>query len=129
MDNQNKFQGLKNLHQNLHSRKGLININSISKACSKDLKQTVHVGNNFLATINQATEGIESKPVEGMNKLLTAVKSVYIENNVQLTQPKIFVGNISYKLSTSQLKEFFSSFGKVIYAQIVKDRVKKRSKG
>ncbi|XP_028400363.1 F-box/LRR-repeat protein 7-like isoform X2 [Dendronephthya gigantea] len=50
-------------------------------------------------------------------------------NDVYLTEPKIFVGNISYKLSTLQLKEFFSSFGRVIFAQIVKDKVKKRSKG
>ena len=128
MDNQNKFQGLKNLHQNLHSRKGLTNLYSISKACSQDLKQTVCEGDNFPAS-NQLTERLDSKPVEGMNNLLKAVKSVYVDSNVQLTQPKIFVGNISYKLSTSQFKEFFSSFGKVIYAQIVKDRVKKRSKG
>jgi RNA recognition motif-containing protein len=128
MENQNKFQGLKNLHQNLHSRKGLTNINSADNAFCIDSKQTVYAGNNFPVDV-QETEGKERNPVKETNNLLKAVKSVYVDNNVELSQPKIFVGNISYKLSTSQLKEFFSGFGRVIYAQIVKDRVKKRSKG
>lgn len=140
MDRHNKFQGLKNLHQNLHSRKGFTNINSPNNAS----KQVVHVDNGFVVASNiQENEtiktesskrapderGSENNLVDDTNNLLKAVKSVYKDNNVKLTQPKIFVGNISYKLSTSQLKEFFSGFGQVIYAQIVKDRVRKRSKG
>ena len=137
MDKQNRFQGLKILHQNLHSRKGFTNINSVNKL----LKQAGHVGNvqpasnddqtNEVVKTQRPSEEIESESdlVDGKNNLLKAVKSVYVDNNVKLTQPKIFVGNISYKLSTAQLKEFFSSFGRVIYAQIVKDRLRNRSKG
>lgn len=42
---------------------------------------------------------------------------------------KVFVGNISYKVKSRELKEFFSYFGKVVHAQIIQDRVKKRSRG
>ena len=128
MDKQNRFQGLKILHQNLHSRKGFTNINghvgNVQPASNDD--QT-----NEVVKTQRPSEGTESESdlVDGKNNLLKAVKSVYVDNNVKLTQPKIFVGNISYKLSTAQLKEFFSSFGRVIYAQIVKDRLRNRSKG
>ncbi|KAJ7387387.1 hypothetical protein OS493_004381 [Desmophyllum pertusum] len=42
---------------------------------------------------------------------------------------KVFVGNISYRLKSRELKEFFGCFGKVICAQIITDRIKKRSRG
>ena len=104
--------------------------------CSTDTKNIVHFGTDGqgengkiqLTSLKCATEE-NGNDIDSKNNLLNAVKSVYVDSNVNLKQPKIFVGNISYKLSTHQLKEFFTSFGKVIYAQIVKDRVKKRSKG
>lgn len=140
MDHTNKFQRLKDLHQNLHSRGGLSNITSMNNSSCMDSKHIVPVGNELVGCAKEqfdtslikcaSEEGkIKSGIVRGSNGLLKAVKNVYVDNDVQLTEPKIFVGNISYKLSTLQLKEFFSSFGRVIFAQIVKDRVKRRSKG
>ena len=128
MNEQNKFQGLKSLHENLHSKRGFTSLNfMINSSCTERNKRII----TTTGTKRESEENLASRsnPVEGTNNLLKAVKSVYVDNNVKLTEPKIFVGNISYKLSTDQLKKFFSNFGRVIYAQIVKDRVKKRSKG
>lgn len=51
------------------------------------------------------------------------------KNRVVANKCKVFVGNVSYRVKSRELKEFFSSFGKVIYAQIIADRMKKRSRG
>lgn len=42
---------------------------------------------------------------------------------------KIFVGNISYRIKSRKLTKFFSKFGPVEYCYIVKDHIKKWSKG
>ncbi|XP_031560839.1 uncharacterized protein LOC116296873 [Actinia tenebrosa] len=42
---------------------------------------------------------------------------------------KVYVGNIGYKVRSREFKEFFSAFGRVLQAQIVQDRIKKRSRG
>lgn len=42
---------------------------------------------------------------------------------------KLFVGNISYRVSQKELSEFFSAFGEVNYCQIIKDHRRGWSKG
>ncbi|KAL3857963.1 hypothetical protein ACJMK2_012587 [Sinanodonta woodiana] len=42
---------------------------------------------------------------------------------------KVFVGNISYRIGQMRLKQFFKKFGTVDYCYIVKDHLKKSSKG
>ena len=42
---------------------------------------------------------------------------------------KVFVGNVSYRVKSRELKQFFSVFGKVLFAQVINDRMKKRSRG
>lgn len=42
---------------------------------------------------------------------------------------KIFVGNVSYRIKSRQLSKFFSKFGPVEYCYIVKDHIRKWSKG
>lgn len=42
---------------------------------------------------------------------------------------KIFVGNISYRVTQKRLTKFFSKFGKVDYCYMVKDHILKRPKG
>ncbi|XP_046578923.1 putative RNA-binding protein EEED8.10 [Haliotis rubra] len=44
-------------------------------------------------------------------------------------QQKIFVGNVGYRVSWHQLKDFFYKFGKVTYTHVVKDHLKKRPRG
>ncbi|EFU4395303.1 RNA-binding protein [Campylobacter fetus] len=41
----------------------------------------------------------------------------------------IYVGNLSYRMTESELREVFSSFGEVTRAKIVKDKETNRSKG
>lgn len=41
----------------------------------------------------------------------------------------IYVGNLSYDVTDSMLKETFSSFGQVAEANVISDRVTGRSKG
>ncbi|XP_067649711.1 putative RNA-binding protein EEED8.10 [Haliotis asinina] len=50
------------------------------------------------------------------------------EDNYGLQQ-KVFVGNVGYRVSWQQLKDFFSKFGKVTYVHVVKDHLKKRPRG
>jgi RNA recognition motif-containing protein len=42
---------------------------------------------------------------------------------------KLYVGNLSYGVSSSDLQELFSSFGTVESAQVIEDRETGRSKG
>lgn len=42
---------------------------------------------------------------------------------------KIFVGNLSYTASTTDLEEAFRDFGEVVDAKIVKDRATGKSRG
>lgn len=42
---------------------------------------------------------------------------------------KVFVGNVSYRVKSRELKEFFGYFGKVIHAEIITNRMNKRSRG
>ena len=44
-------------------------------------------------------------------------------------QGKVFVGGISWETSEERLKEYFSSFGEVLEAVIVKDRSTGRARG
>ena len=61
--------------------------------------------------------------------LLQKAEEFCRNTRVVANKSKVFVGNVSYRVKSRELKEFFSSFGKVIYAQIITDRIKKRSRG
>lgn len=61
--------------------------------------------------------------------LLQKAEEFCRKTRVVASKCKVFVGNISYRLKSRELKEFFGCFGKVICAQIITDRIKKRSRG
>ena len=61
--------------------------------------------------------------------LLQKAEEFCRKTRVVANKCKVFVGNVSYRVKSRELKEFFSCFGKVIYAQIITDRSKKRSRG
>ena len=42
---------------------------------------------------------------------------------------KLYCGNLSYSVGSSQLEELFSAFGNVVSAQVIMDRDTGRSKG
>ena len=42
---------------------------------------------------------------------------------------KLYVGNLSYRVSEDQLKDYFGSYGDVVSAKIITDRVTGQSKG
>lgn len=42
---------------------------------------------------------------------------------------KLYVGNLSYRLTDSELEQTFSQFGEVLSAKIIMDRESNRSKG
>jgi RNA recognition motif-containing protein len=42
---------------------------------------------------------------------------------------KLYVGNLSYSVSSSELEELFGSYGTVASAQVITDRESGRSKG
>ena len=51
------------------------------------------------------------------------------ENTIDGFGCKVFVGNVSYRASDAELREFFTFFGKVLRANVCKDRKTKRSRG
>lgn len=61
--------------------------------------------------------------------LLQKAEEFCRKTRVVANKCKLFVGNVSYRVKSKELKDFFSRFGKVIYAQIITDRIKKRSRG
>ena len=61
--------------------------------------------------------------------LLQKAEEFCRKTRVVANKCKVFVGNVSYRVKSKELKVFFSRFGKVIYAQIITDRIKKRSRG
>eukprot|EP00794_Sanderia_malayensis_P014276 gene14276-15763_t len=63
------------------------------------------------------------------SSLLETAAQFCKENVVDGFASKIFVGNISYKVKNAELRDFFSLFGKVIRANVCKDRKTKRSRG
>jgi RNA recognition motif-containing protein len=42
---------------------------------------------------------------------------------------KIFVGNLSFKISDDELKKLFSPYGEISEAVVIRDRMSGRSKG
>jgi len=61
--------------------------------------------------------------------LLQKAEEFCRKTRVVSSKCKVFVGNVSYRVKSRELKEFFNLFGKVIYAEIITDRMKKRSRG
>ena len=47
----------------------------------------------------------------------------------QLVAKKLFVGNLSYSVTSDQLREMFAGFGQVDSATVITDRDSGRSKG
>ena len=126
MENTSQFEILKQLHEILHAKKGLLNL---SNGCSSNSNAKFV---NFHGASQQAEKSIltrtsaspelkatdlPSGPLEEKeadttsNSLFSAVKDFFEDNNAKLIPHKIFVGNISYTLTTPQLKTFFLSFG------------------
>ena len=70
----------------------------------------------------------DTKPTSSAT-LIQKAEEFCRKTRVVANKCKVFVGNVSYRVKSRELKEFFTSFGKVIYAQIITDRVKKRSRG
>lgn len=42
---------------------------------------------------------------------------------------KLYVGNLSYSVSSTELQEMFAKFGNVVSAQVIDDKITGRSKG
>lgn len=49
--------------------------------------------------------------------------------NRSVAEMNIYVGNVKYEMTESQLKEMFSPFGEVVSARIITDKDTGRSKG
>ncbi len=69
------------------------------------------------------------KPRSGTGGLIEKAAEFCKENEVDGFGCKIFVGNISYRVKDLELREFFNLFGKVIRANVCKDKKTKRSRG
>lgn len=56
------------------------------------------------------------------------VGETFMDQN-QVNPSKLFVGNLSYNVTTDQLREKFSEFGTVVDAIVLTDKFSGRSKG
>lgn len=112
------LQKLKALHHQTRS-KGLL---AIAVAESET---------NGLGLSQVSTISLPSLPTNCVNSgtLLQKAEEFCRKTRVVANKCKVFVGNVSYRVKSKELKEFFSRFGEVIYAQIITDRIKKRSRG
>ena len=112
------LQKLKALHHQTRS-KGLL---SIAVAASET---------NGLELSEDSTINLPKSDAICFNSgsLLQKAEEFCRKTRVVANKCKVFVGNVSYRVKSRELKEFFSCFGKVIYAQIIADRIKKRSRG
>ncbi|GMG98744.1 hypothetical protein Nepgr_000584 [Nepenthes gracilis] len=54
---------------------------------------------------------------------------VFLNRNMQSDHGKLFIGGISWETNEDRLKEYFSSFGEVVEAVIMKDRTTGRARG
>lgn len=110
---------LKALHR-LKRDKGLAQLISIvANDTDLDLALPVQV-NNCLKSglIPSESRSLQQKAEEFCRK-----------TRVIANKCKVFVGNVSYRVKSRELKEFFGYFGKVIHAEIITDRMNKRSRG
>lgn len=46
-----------------------------------------------------------------------------------MSQPKIYVGNLSYSVTADQMNDFFTQFGEIVEVKLISDRETGRSKG
>ena len=69
-----------------------------------------------------------TSPVQS-GALLLKAEEFCRKTRVIANKCKVFVGNVSYRVKSRELKEFFSTFGKVVYAEIITDHKTKRSRG
>lgn len=80
----------------------------------------------FVQNSNCLNSGIS--PLQSTD-LIQKAEEFCRQTRIVANKCKVFVGNVSYKVKSRQLKEFFNSFGKVIYAEVITDRKTKRSRG
>lgn len=52
-----------------------------------------------------------------------------MEEQVEQVESKLFVGNLSWNVTSEQLGEFFAEIGEVVSASVVTDRETGRSRG
>ena len=107
-----------------------------AKSLHLDSKDSIRSENNtpefeewtFIEDENRVQE---SEPLAVIPEvpLVKSAEEFCKKNRIDASRCKVFVGNISYKIRNRELREFFEYFGKVLHVQIIKDRIKKRSKG
>lgn len=116
------LQKLKALHQKCD--KGFVAISAVANA-SKIIIETNGLQPEPEIPIIPQTDA----NCENSGTLLQKAEEFCRKTRVVANKCKVFVGNVSYRVKSRELKEFFSCFGKVIYAQIITDHIKKRSRG
>ncbi|XP_064460925.1 uncharacterized protein LOC135370928 [Ornithodoros turicata] len=80
--------------------------------------------------LDSARQRMGSTQDEDSDKSETSPEDVdSVKENETFHQKKLFVGNISYRVTTKQLREFLARFGKVVDCVIVQDHVKHWPKG
>ncbi|XP_048583143.1 F-box/LRR-repeat protein 2-like [Nematostella vectensis] len=82
-------------------------------------------GNSSKNKAREISNNVAALPIDLVGEVSKDISKYKVVSN----KCKVFVGNIGFKVRARELKDFFGYFGDVVYAQIIMDRVKKRSKG
>ncbi|EDO41354.1 predicted protein [Nematostella vectensis] len=82
-------------------------------------------GNSSTNKAREISNNVAALPIDLVGEVSKDISKYKVVSN----KCKVFVGNIGFKVRARELKDFFGYFGDVVYAQIIMDRVKKRSKG
>ena len=76
-----------------------------------------------------STNGRDRVAVESQPRVQSETKSFRKPELVEVTSPKVYVGNLSFDAVESDLFELFSGVGSVVSAEIVSHRETQKSKG
>jgi hypothetical protein len=121
-DSSKPVQGLKQL--NYQRSSGLLCLLETGK--SQEIEPEITELNEQI--VQNGNHG-DTRPNTTCTCLFSEVSKVFRKKRSIANKCKVFVGNIGFKVKSREFREFFSSFGRVLQAQIVQDRIKKRSRG
>lgn len=72
--------------------------------------------------------GLRTQPLSFGPESETAGRRSYPVENVKVAK-RLYCGNLSYSVSSTELEQLFADFGSVVSAEVVADRDSGRSKG
>lgn len=84
---------------------------------------------NYLDDLKEAQSLMEFQRSESSASLYTPSEADYNYSRRTWGQTKLFIDNLHYTIKDSELKDYFSKYGKIVDCYIVRSRLTKLSRG